>query len=220
MQVPRARRLRLASSLPLLWIALAMPARANLIDLTHGSGAGSFELASGPFVETGPGFAVVPAGSTFIVGWTTGGNGVDYLRAPEHLAAEGTYSVDLARLSAGWISTTIPTVPGTTYFLTFQAYAGLIGTNNVGRVSAGDLVQSFTANEVTSAGGATYTPYAFSFTASETSTVVLFEAQVSTNGFGPVVDDVSIYVPEPGSVAMTALGFVLLGMSSRRTRNM
>src|SRR5437899_2235293 len=115
-------RLALAAFLTLGGIAHA----GNLIDLTYGVGAGSFEL--GPFVNGGGGgggvdFMALAPGSTTITGWTVGGpgDGVDWITGPTYGADTGNFALDLQHTTASSISTVIPTLNGAVYQLLFRA---------------------------------------------------------------------------------------------------
>ena len=135
----------------------ALVANANIIDDTHGVGAGSFEL--GNFVNGSGSYLYYPnagymglvPGDTTITGWTVGGpgDGIDWLiDGPDNVftfnANDGIHSVDLQHLTASSISTVIPTVTGEVYELSF--FASSVETyDNTGTVSAGSLTdQLFT----------------------------------------------------------------------------
>jgi len=202
-------------------------ARANLIDLEYGSGAGSFELQGGAFLEYGNrDFMRLSAGSTMIKGWTVGGNGVDYLREPLHLAyGAGAYSVDLAAQTAGTLATTFATTLGDEYLLKFYAYGSSSGGVFSGRVSAGSLSnQLFTPANVSRPNSAVYTAFDFLFTATSSTTTLLFDVASSPTGFGPVIDNVSVTrsslsVPEPGTLALLSLGLITLATAGRKRAN-
>jgi len=184
----------------------------NLIDLTHGDGAGSFE--HGSFVDGGGGFMRLGAGSTAITGWTVGGpDGVDWLSEPGLNGQTGALSLDLAALSAGSILTVVPTTVGAQYHLSFGAYGGQ--KTQTGRVTAGDLDDTFVASGVAEASSATYIDFAFDFTATQPSTTITFQP-VSSDGFGPVIDSVSV-VPEPATGVLMLLGG-LLGLGRLKSK--
>lgn len=168
----------------------------NLIDATYGAGAGSFELgvyAGDP--ETG--FMRLPSEATTIVGWVLGnaGGGVDWLSQPQCKAASGNLSVDLVGVMPGsGLSTTIPTISGAVYRISFQTYGPNEGTS--GRVTAGSLNEVFDAPGTSGSANATYKKYEFTFTANASSTTVTFVPNF-TYGFGPVIDDVSVEATAP-----------------------
>ena len=101
--------------------AIPLAASANIIDTTHGAGAGSFELG----VHSGGAFDSLAVGSTTVTGWTVGGpgDGVDWLNEPAFNASAGVRSIDLQTFFASSISTVISTVIGQTYQLTFDSTA-------------------------------------------------------------------------------------------------
>ncbi len=216
--------------------AAAGPSQAavNLIDAAYGAGAGSFEL--GAFTPRGSGmanFQSLTSGATTVTGWTVGGVGVDWLSTPAYAAQDGVHAIDLGYYDsgAGSIATSIATVVGATYSLTFYAAAvpGFPAYTNAGHVSAGSLTsQAFAppfsalndfANQV-------YTPYAFNFTALGTTTAISFSADSIFTGYGPVIDQVSVQllslpggVPEPSAWTLMIGGFGLAGAALRRKRS-
>jgi len=197
---------------------------ANIIDETFGAGAGSFELGS--FVATGADFMRLSNGATTITGWTVGGvGGVDWLVEPSHLAF-GNLSLDLSGDGGdGSISTSIPTSIGTQYRISFAAYGG--GIAQSGLLTAGSLSVPFNAPGTSDPSAAVFTAFDFDFTATSLTTTVSFQS-VSSDGFGPVIDDVSITkvptVPESGSSMLmfgtVLVGFGIFGKFSDRGRRM
>lgn len=195
-------------------------AAVNIIDQTHGAGAGSFEL--GAYSQnSGNSFNYMRlnTNSTTITGWTVGGiDGVDWLTFPSNVAQSGSYSVDLAgpsfvnRQSEGAISTTIPTAIGMEYMISFYAYGG--DEDHIGNVMAGSLNQNFTATVNSNATIPDFDYFEYSFTALSTSTTITFSS-VDSWGYGPVIDNVVVAVPEPTSALLGLLG---LGLLMRRSR--
>ena len=199
-----------------LLLFLALPAYANIIDSTHGAGAGSFEL--GTFVNNSGiyNFMNLPKGSTTITGWTVGGpgDGVDWLTTPNWGADTGIHSLDLQGSVIGSvlgqnyssIATVIPTVAGHVYNLTFDAAANAdpLYQANAGIVSAGSLVnQSFTAAFSADFATQTFTPFAFWFTATGPTTIIEFTATLPGAIYGPVIDSVSVVPTAPAPVPPT-----------------
>lgn len=180
--------------LPLMFAAstlIPLAQAQNLIDATHGAGAGSFELGTYEG-DAEKGFMRLPSAATNIVGWVLGNaeGGVDWQSQPLCKAATGNLSVDLVGVMPGsGLSTTIPTTPGAVYKLTFKTYGPSQGTT--GRVTAGSLSQGFDAPDGGASATAVYHSYAFTFTAIAATTTVTFEP-IFTFGFGPVIDDVSV----------------------------
>ncbi len=196
---------------------------ANLIDIEYGAGAGSFELQSGAYVEylEGGDFMRLPSGSTQIVGWTIGGNGIDYLREPKHLAyGAGQYSVDLAAQTPGTLSTTFSTVTGNQYLLEFYAYGSSSGGDFSGLVSAGTLNnQLFTPANYFSPSSASYTAYNYLFSATSSTTTLFFDVASSPTGFGPVIDNISVtaaVVPLPPTLLLLFSGILSLGFFRKK----
>ncbi|MDD5035847.1 MAG: DUF642 domain-containing protein [Methylococcaceae bacterium] len=201
-------------------------ANANLIDATYGVGAGSFEL--GNFVNGGADgasfggadFMGLAVGSTAIIGWTVGGpgDGVDWLTTPRFGALDGVHSVDLNHTIASSISTTIPTITGDVYDLSFGAAAWVSGTSNTGLVSAGSLLnQNFSTTLSNTLAAQAFDPFVFQFTATGSSTTITFKSTNQLAGgftYGPVIDNVSVNfvsgpvtsVPEPSSIALILMG--------------
>ena len=130
----------------LFLIGTAGMTTANIIDDIYGAGAGSFEL--GNFFDGGGAYMWLSPGATNIEGWTVGGpgDGVDWLLGSYYGADTGLYAMDLQHLSASSISTTIPTITGHEYELSFSSATSL-GYSNSGVISAGSLTnQTFIAD--------------------------------------------------------------------------
>jgi Protein of unknown function (DUF642) len=206
----------------LVLTCISASAAVNLIDFTHGTGAGSFEL--GAYSQnSGNSFNYMRLAttSTSIMGWTVGGvDGVDWMTSPSNAAQNGSFSVDLAgpsfvnRQSVGSISTVIPTLIGIQYILSFYAYGG--DETLIGNVMAGNLAQNFTATVNSNAAIPNYNFYEYYFTALDTSTTITFSS-VDSQGYGPVIDNV-VVVPEPSSAMLSLVGVSLL-LRRNRSRN-
>lgn len=206
------RCLRLVAFALLLAMTLARCANAqagNLIDATHGVGAGSFEV--GAYQQTGAGFMRLPSGAFTVAGWTVGGpSGVDWLSAPLHAGHDGTKSLDLRGTFAGAfgeVATVLPTVVGCTYRLQFSCYAGNVA--NSGEVSVGTLQAfAFSGPVITNPATAQYVPIQATFVATATATTLAFRS-LSSDGFGPVIDAVSVVLergPGNGGIARQVHG--------------
>ncbi len=190
----------------------ASSTQASIIDETFGVGAGSFELGS--FVATQTDLMRLSSGATTITGWTVGGvGGVDWLDKPSHNAF-GNMSLDLSGLGGdGSISTSIPTSIGTEYHISFGAYGGAF--NQGGLLTAGTLNQPFIAPGTSNTTTAVFTNYGFDFTATASTTTITFQS-VTSDGFGPIIDNVSV-VPEPSSALLLTCGAALC-LRRRRLR--
>ena len=214
MQALRARSAGMPSGSLVLSLLISLAATtdvhaqgANLIDATYGVGTGSFEI--GNYQATGIGFMRLSAGATDIAGWTVGGqSGVDWVSAPVHGILDGSKAVDLKGTTTGAfgeVSTTIPTDVGGKYRIQLGCYAG--ESANTGTISAGSLQgQSFTG-PIGPAATAQYDVFEYTFTALSSSTLLTLRS-LSSDGFGPVVDDVRV-----SSDAWTDLGGGLAGVS-------
>ena len=207
-------KLAIASSvLAVNSLAIAPVQAANLIDTTYGVGAGSFEL--GNFINNGSDFmALAPGDSTTLTGWTVGGpgDGVDWQTKPAYNPDTGIYSLDLQHFLASSIFTTIPTVIGNIYELSFTT-ATVTPFTIQGSVSAGSLVnQPFTAIPSNNLTTQTFTPFTFQFTAINSTTIIQFASTGPNTAYGPAIDSVSVElvqsVPEPSSI----LGILSLGV--------
>ena len=196
---------------------------ANIIDSTYGTGAGSFEL--GNYVANGglpnDPFDRLAAGSTTITGWTVIGPTIDWLNNPNHLALDGTKSVDLKGDFGPdcSLSTLLPTTAGWLYQVDFDSYGGSLNIAQTGRIAAGSLNTTFLSPGTFDPSTATYHHFTFNFTALSSSTLLTFSS-VNSNGFGPVIDKVSVTpVPLPNAAVMGAMvGLPLLAGGVLRKR--
>lgn len=201
--------------------ALSAPAAVNIIDSTYGAGTGSFELGS--YVQNSGNiynYMRLPTASSTITGWSVGGpDGVDWLTTPGYAGSNGSFSVDIAGISHagaatyGSINTTIATVIGTQYLISFDAYGPGDAT---GLLTAGSLSQTFLPPLNANTEVAAYQTYNFAFTALSASTTITFATTADCYGFGPVIDNVVVAVPEhsTGVLALCAT----LGLALRRRR--
>jgi len=131
---------------------------------------------------------------------------VDWLRNSGHRAAGGSKSLDLKGTVAGAfgeISTTIPTDLGCVYRLRFKAYGGGISMSNSGLVSAASLINAPFQPPGQSPPVAVYQDYQFAFTALATTTTIRFRSDVSSDSFGPIIDDVIVTVLGCNPVVVT-----------------
>jgi len=199
---------------------LSIQANANLIS------NGSFEL--GDFNNTDadprPDIMLVTPGMSNILGWTVvGSKGVHWVDYGPGNTTDGRYAVDLqgenppGELSS--ISTTFSTQAGESYVLAFDAFTGNIV--NAATVSVGSLIdQAFTGGGPAPAPPYTnfFTHYTYGFSATDRTSTLLFRV-VSSDGFGPVIDNVVVTsVPEPESYFLWASGIAILALSRVRRR--
>ena len=209
-------------------------AEADIIDDSYGAGAGSFEL--GNFINgggnphgAGLGYMGLLPGDTMITGWTVGGpgDGVDWLIDPWFNADAGIHSVDLQHWTNSSISTTISTITGNVYQLSFSAAAATapLATSAEGMVSAGSLInQTFTTVFSDSYANQTFMPFNYLFTATGPTTTIEFMGNgptgPGTQCYGPAIDSVSVSpVPVPATVLLFGIGLAgLVGTRLRRKK--
>ncbi len=192
----------------------ANPPLANIIDEIYGAGAGSFERGS--FVDNGHGWMSLGVGNMTITGWTVGGpgNGVDWLNKPTFAPSDGSKAVDLSLTTPSSVSTTIPTVPGQQYTITFDSAALTNNGGNAGAVTAGSLVSQPFVVTITSPAVDTqvWTSYFFQFTATGASTTLTFSSTSPSctagfaNCYGPALDNVWVFPSTQVVPAVSALG--------------
>jgi hypothetical protein len=108
----------------------------------------------------------------------------------------------------------LPTQIGQMYHVTFSAYGGQL--ENIGEAAAGRVDLVFTPAPATHAWVASYHDYAFDFVAGSDTSTLRFTA-LQSDGFGPVIDDVNVSVPESRSLAAAFAGALFLGLAKRRS---
>jgi MYXO-CTERM domain-containing protein len=149
-------------------------------------------------------------------GWTST-NGLEVRNDVAGQALVGTNFVELDTDGNSSISQALATVAGAAYQLSFwvQDRAGdAAGTDGI----------SYTVNGIGGApvaGGvsAAWTEYTYAFVATSASTVLTFNAEGNSDGYGSSLDNVSVSsVPEASPLAMLAAGLGLLGLARRRAR--
>ncbi|MBC8094336.1 MAG: DUF642 domain-containing protein [Akkermansiaceae bacterium] len=153
------------------------------------------------------GYAYVPGGSTFIPGWTTLLNGVEYgdpSRSdgviPIYLgvAQNGSYYIDLAPLNftGGGIQQTFPSVIGQNYEVSFYmgnlVYAGRDGIGTL-VASAANTTNAFAMTNLT--GYVQYGGRSFVFTAVSNTTTLAFRCYDNAQLHFSALDNVSV-VPQ------------------------
>jgi hypothetical protein len=131
---------------------------------------------------------------TNIVGWSVGGvKGVHWTRSSVQNTTDGDRAIDLQGLDGppfSSLSTTIPTIPGAPYSLSFDSSPG--NTPNSAVVSCGSLTNQSFSGVVNPLGQpSVFTHYNFTFTALSSATTVLFQV-TDSDGYGPVIDRVSV----------------------------
>lgn len=194
---------------------------------------GNFEVP----VQGPPNYATfnIPAGSTYISGWTVVQGNVDLTTTANYgpgtntLDPNSVQDIDLigdANGSGGvfgGLSQTFTTLAGQQYLLTFD-YShnpGTFSPDYAAQVTVADA--NAPGNIVLSAeisqpyGPAPWVAFAQTFTANSTSTVLTFIATRGASNAGIYLDDVSIVpVPEPGSTFLLLLGLFSVGLVAHR----
>jgi choice-of-anchor C domain-containing protein len=147
-------------------------------------------------------FETAPAGSfsTYAAGqsigpWTVTAGSVDLIGAGFWAAADGDQSVDLSGYSAGAVSQTFATTPGTTYTVNYSLAGNYAGgpTVKTGMVRLdGQDVQDFTFNVTgKSAVDMGYSTEQFTFLATKPSSTLTF-VSTTAGAYGPVLDNVRV----------------------------
>jgi hypothetical protein len=195
-------------------------AAVNIIDQTYGVGAGSFELgAYSQNSGNADNYMRLTNGSTTITGWTVGGpDGIDWMSTPSHSGYDGIHSIDLSGASyfasIGSVTTIIPTAVGVAYDISFVAY--IYGPDPVtGVVTAGNLNQEFSPGSTLDTINPPWTAFQYSFVALSNSTDITF-ITYNGGGFGPVIDNVVVAIPEPSSALLCVV--FGLGLLTKRSR--
>jgi len=149
---------------------------------------GSFEngLAPGSYREVSPG------DTSSIPGWKADGNGIDY-KGTYVQAFHGSRSIDLNRVDAGSIETTLATTPGTTYMITFEMAGNPFGGPAVKtmQVTADGTTPTNYSFDITgkSSSNMGWDTKTYTFTASSDLTVLKFTSTTPGNN-GPAIDNV------------------------------
>jgi choice-of-anchor C domain-containing protein len=164
-----------------------------------------------------PYFTTVLNGGT-IGPWTVGGNSVDWI-GEYWVPAEGNGSVDVSGMAAGSLSTTLSTVAGQSYMLSFYL-AGNPGSGNLIKslqVQVGDLDQVFNFDTTgRSYGSMGWVLASASFTSVAGNDTLTFTS-LDQDAYGPALDGVTVSaVPEPATYAFALLGLAGIGLFRRR----
>jgi hypothetical protein len=213
--------------------AIALAALATL--LSHNVGRanvllnGSFES---PVVTPGSFLDISPGGEPAGFDWKVGTGNID-LAGPNPFILyppyDGIQAVDLNGFVRGSVYQDFPTVLGQQYSLTF-AYADNPQEGGISSadVSVTDLVSSGTllATSVSHSTSTNSPPngdwilYSGAFTATGTSTRVLFTSTSASNSAsgGIILDDVNVQVPEPSAFVLAGLGLLGMGIVARRNK--
>jgi|LGVF01.1.fsa_nt_gb hypothetical protein len=188
---------------------------------------GSFEIGdyNNNDSDPRPDIMLITPGMDNITAWNvTGSQGVHWLLFPLGVTTDGTYAVDMQGeypppLSSLW--TEFATTAGASYILSFDAFTG--NSINTATVSVGSLIdQPFTGGGPgsleTGTADALFSHYEYAFTAMSTFSRLTFQV-TSTDGFGPVIDNVSVVdtpVPVPATIFLFGTG--IAGLAATRIR--
>lgn len=145
----------------------------------------------------------LPAGSSYLTGWTIGGAGLDYHvnNLPRHaLASDGMYAINIANGGGGSISQSVTGLtPGHDYYVFFDSLARHLGPQTVVTVKFGS--QTTTVQNTVSGSAQTLSLKFKAATATQTLTLA---APSSTGDAWIVVDNVRISETANGPVQLEA----------------
>ena len=193
------RSVVLSATLTALIIILSLSASAQVAN-------GSFESGS---QNPGSAWLVLGAGSTAIDGWTIDQGSIDYIGGwwP---ASDGVRSVDLNGLSTGQVSQYVPTVPGSTYVVSFDMSGNSDGLPLVKQLTVmadGAQAASFGYDIAASGNNRSdmkWVRQQYTFVAQSNWTLLAF-ASATEGFFGPALDNVTVELrtpdPEPEPLA-------------------
>jgi choice-of-anchor C domain-containing protein len=197
-------------------LVLSVSASANLIQ------NGSFE--NGDYSQQNYSWVTVGNGQSNITGWDIGGVAVDWHNSSEFSPIQdGLRAVDLnlngGSGQTGTLSQTFATNAGTSYILDFYFAGPNTNFPNARQVQV-DIAGSTTIfDQIASPNlDLVWGMHSLSFTAIDASTTLTFSSVDSAGYWGAVIDDVSVKVPEPASLALLTLGLAGLGFSRRKAR--
>ena len=206
------RQLLLSAALSLPLLASAGP--VNL--LTNGSfedvgmADGIQTLASGTWKN----FLTLP-------GWTSNANGIEVRNNVSGSAQHGSNFVELDTTRNSIAMQSLSTVAGTMYELSFY-FAARPGTasrpsdtNNIA-VFWNDVLLG-TSTGIGSGTVHNWLRYSFSVLGTGGNDKLEFRAAGTSDSYGGSLDNVSLAVPEPGSIALVLGGLLAAGVARRRT---
>jgi choice-of-anchor C domain-containing protein len=219
--VMRANAFGAAVAISLCAAAYPAIAAVNLIS------NGSFE--AGTPNDNVSGFDTLNAGNASILGWTIGGDSIDWI-GKYWQPANGSRSLDLSGLGLGSVSQTIPVINSQLYTVSFWLAGNPDNDPTVKElgVTTNGSSQTFLFNTTGfDKSNMGWTPESFTFKASGSLETLTF-ASLNCAGdianrcaFGPALDNVSVSaVPELSTWGMMLLGFAGISfVAYRRARN-
>jgi choice-of-anchor C domain-containing protein len=152
--------------------------------------------------------------------WTVGGS-VDWIGGYWQ-PAEGTGSVDMAGDYAGSLSTTLSTVAGQTYTLSFYLAGNPDGGDTAKHlnVQVGSLTQQYTFSTVGhNEGSMGWVLETANFVAAGNDILTFTSLEPQSSPYGPALDGVMVsFVPEPASCALMLFGLAGMIALVRRRR--
>jgi choice-of-anchor C domain-containing protein len=212
--------LRRTTVFAVICVCLSVSAHADMVE------NGSFEYG----VSIDPsGFLGLAPGSTAITGWTVIGSGtriVDYI-GDYWQASDGVRSVDLdGYLSGnGGVEQIISTVPSRSYLVTFDLAGNPDGepsekTMNASVIGNTPSDWSFSVDRSASRSPMDWEQKEFTFVADGLFTTLRFLSTTSGQGYGPVLDNVSVAevlpIPVPAAILIGLLGLGTAGVKLRK----
>jgi hypothetical protein len=202
-------------------VIMPLTASANLLV------NGGFENTGGTWADnSGFGYMLVNSGSTTIPGWTVTGQNIAWIPSGLFglLGTEGNYFLDLTGVInqppfGGVLGTTISTVAGNTYTLSFDVGRGDGEDGNpvVVQATAGAQTGTFTVSAADpGAGNIAWNRFALQFQATGPSTTITINGTAANNGNGFIGLDKVTVVPEPTTMVAGALLLLPFGFSTLR----
>ncbi|MGB3069945.1 MAG: choice-of-anchor C family protein [Ottowia sp.] len=173
---------------------------------------GSFEQ---PGISGGGDINTLPAGNTYLPGWTVTGVNVDYL-STYWQAADGTHSLDLSGTGAGGVQQTFDTVAGHRYRVRFALAGNPDGTSNPVKTvvvqATGGTAQTYTFDTTGHSGSNMgWVTETYTFVATGASATLSFVSQ-DNSFYGPALDNVAVADVTPTAVP-TLSEWALIGLA-------
>ena len=210
------KMISLKTSFVVALFAAALPAHANLIT------NGSFEQYTGPALTSGQWTILY---GTNVTGWntSTGCNnpncGIELRNNVAGAASDGNIYAELDTNYNSFASQLLTTT-GALYLLTFDYSPRMnvgTGSNGIQVWWNGTLAGTYTGSGSTT--GNNWVSQSLYLVGGNPSTTLEFRAVGSSDSYGGSLDNVSVTVPEPGTLALLGLGLAGLGFAKRKKAN-